>query len=153
MLLFIVNEVDPGLWAIVELNLWVIVASIPALRSLVNKILSDRETYSKSSPSQRYAKSKSSESGNSKPNVSLRYLGHKKGQLFTNDDETGNYSALKHEDATANGTWPETKERCYVRVSAPDGRESGWTPLDDDNTTEMERRAEISRPKSAHRMV
>lgn len=33
---------DAALWAIIELNLWVFVASIPSLRPLVGKIIRDR---------------------------------------------------------------------------------------------------------------
>ena len=37
-----VNLVDAALWAVVELNLWVFVASIPSLRPLVGKIIRER---------------------------------------------------------------------------------------------------------------
>ena len=37
------NEVDAALWAILELNIWIIVASIPSLRPMIGKIV--REKY------------------------------------------------------------------------------------------------------------
>ena len=40
--MYLVNETPAALWAIVELNLWVIVASIPSLRPLITKALRDR---------------------------------------------------------------------------------------------------------------
>ncbi|KAB8292355.1 hypothetical protein EYC80_008095 [Monilinia laxa] len=35
------NEIDAGLWAIIELNLWILVASIPTFRPLLGKISRD----------------------------------------------------------------------------------------------------------------
>ncbi|QSZ33175.1 hypothetical protein DSL72_002761 [Monilinia vaccinii-corymbosi] len=35
------NAIDAGLWAVIELNLWILVASIPTFRPLLGKILRD----------------------------------------------------------------------------------------------------------------
>lgn len=49
----IVNNVDAGLWGVVELNLWVLVASIPTLRPLIGKVVRDRKEASKKTGSSR----------------------------------------------------------------------------------------------------
>jgi hypothetical protein len=38
-----VDNVDVGLWAAIELNTWVLVASIPTLKPIIVKILTDRK--------------------------------------------------------------------------------------------------------------
>lgn len=53
----IVNEVDSALWGAVEINLWVVVASLPTLRPLLGKFLRERKESQKSGPSHTYVNS------------------------------------------------------------------------------------------------
>lgn len=155
-----VAEVDAGLWAIPELNLWIIVASIPALRPLVNKILSDHASRFKSSPSKRYSRSSQPSHSKNKGSFNLRYFKRAKGDHSSSSGDVEDQSALKQE-ATSGEAWSEPKNKYDVRVSAPMRREAGWTPLQSEAATEMhnldgirvEREFEISRPKSAAQMA
>ncbi|KAI9651200.1 hypothetical protein NHQ30_001237 [Ciborinia camelliae] len=63
------NEIDAGLWATIELNLWVLVASIPTFRPLLGKIWRDHaekkagSDTNDSHPSSRYPLSKTKTPG------------------------------------------------------------------------------------------
>ena len=104
---YLVNETPAALWAIVELNLWVIVASIPTLRPLITKTLRDRRARSNASGS------KSSTYGSGSMKRLKAQLWHSKGRSSTQSD----------------GRLPLDSED--VQVSAPNSRERGWTPLYD----------------------
>ncbi|TVY83372.1 Satratoxin biosynthesis SC1 cluster protein [Lachnellula suecica] len=48
------DDVDAGMWGVIELNLWVVVASIPTIRPLIGKIMRDREETKKSGSGSSY---------------------------------------------------------------------------------------------------
>ncbi|KAF5871037.1 putative integral membrane protein [Botrytis fragariae] len=61
------NEVDAGLWAIIELNLWILVASIPTFRPLLGQIwrdYSEKTNRSGSEESPEYPLSRTRTTGN-----------------------------------------------------------------------------------------
>ncbi|KAK4696408.1 hypothetical protein P7C71_g1495, partial [Lecanoromycetidae sp. Uapishka_2] len=155
------TEVDAGLWAILELNLWVIVASIPALRPLIRKILHERLRNSTPSHSQQRGISKSS-AGSFKPKSGF-FDGVINSRLASDPENTDEQFILKMEEGVTSRPWSKSKSKYDVRVSAPARQESGWTPLvtqgDNNNATEMDnlntirvdREVEVLRPKEAYR--
>lgn len=155
------TEVDAGLWAIIELNLWVVVASIPALRPLFNQVLRRRVSRPNSSPSKRYGGSKLS-AGEPRAKLKL-FTKHSGDQTIGYDDDVGDHSALKQEEGLArSGTWSKPQNGYGVRAAAPSQHESGWTPLesngDDESAVEMEnmhgigvdREVEVLRPENVY---
>ena len=106
----LVNETSAALWAIVELNLWVIVASIPTLRPLIIKTLRDRRE-------RNTAPHLKPQEYNSRSTRSL------KARLWPS-----RYNSSTQPDAVTADSSPSVPEY-NVQVSTPNPRERGWSPL------------------------
>lgn len=107
------------MWAIVELNLWVIVASIPSLRPLATRTLRDLREYRSQSRAKSYTYGSGSSKGfrarvwPSKAPSSARSGGH----LASNGADTGGADSS------------HSLHAYNIKVSAGVPRERGWTPL------------------------
>ncbi|KAL9639793.1 MAG: hypothetical protein Q9164_000692, partial [Protoblastenia rupestris] len=108
-----------GLWAIVELNLWVVVASIPSLRPLVIKIIRDLRGHSSAPQPKGYT----SGSGSMK-SLKARLWPSK----ASSSSRSGGHLPLHGGEAGAAGSSPSVQDY-KVQISAPIPKESGWTPL------------------------
>ena len=123
----LVNETSAALWAIVELNVWVIVASIPTLRPLITKTLRDRRERS-TAP---HPKPQEYNSG------STRSL---KARLWPSRNNTSTRAGAVTADSL-----PSVPEY-NVQVSAPNPRERGWSPLSvDENGKDTVQLQELGR--------
>lgn len=106
------------MWAIIELNLWVVVASIPSLRPLVTRTLRDI----RQSRSQHRAKRYTDGSGSGKSF---------KGGIWPNKGPSSTPSddrlALDSDRAVSDPS--HSMHNYNIKVSARGPRERGWTPL------------------------
>ncbi len=107
------------MWAIVELNLWVIVASIPSLRPLATRTLRDLREYRSQSRAKSYTYGSGSSKGfrarvwPSKAPSSARPGGH----LASNGADTGGADSS------------HSLHAYNIKVSAGIPKERRWTPL------------------------
>ena len=116
----IVNETPAAFWAIVELNLWVVVASIPSLRPLITKTLRERRERS-------HAKSYQNSSSRTKTSKPRLWF-----------SSTGTSSAHSHDRLPPDGERlkpvnpsPASVHDYNVHVSTTKTpRKSAWTPLE-----------------------
>ncbi|KAF6233946.1 hypothetical protein HO173_007776 [Letharia columbiana] len=154
------NETPAALWAIVELNLWIIVASIPALRPLITKTLQDRRERNSASGSKSYTYG----SGSLKGLKAL--LWPSQGRPSTLSRSNGRLPLDGEETRGAVGAESSRSVEDYnVQVSAPVPREATWTPLgvaevglDDVQLQELggirvDREVKVSQPENAYHRI
>ncbi|KAF7915866.1 uncharacterized protein EAE98_010946 [Botrytis deweyae] len=91
------NEVDAGVWGSVELNVWVLVASVPALRPLFTKLFTKKQTGT-SGVSRTYVKSASR-------GVKARFGLSKSSTAFSlsHEDPTDDFDTLVNPQKGGNG--------------------------------------------------
>jgi len=154
----LVNEVPAALWAIVELNLWVMVASIPSLRLLILKTIRDRGERSSASRSRSYTYG-----SGSKKSIKHR-LWPSKGHSSAQSDGRVPLDGDQTTMAIGAHSLPSV-DKSDVQLSAPATREPGWTPLgvaeDGEDSIQLQelggirvdREIEISRPKNAYHQM
>lgn len=118
-MLHLVNDGPAALWAIVELNLWVVVATIPALRPLVTRAIQDIRDRSSTYRSKTDGYHKKSMKG-------------VMGRLWPSKNHSSNPS---DGHLPFDGVEPAIADLCpsgrtyNVEISAPATNGSGWTPL------------------------
>lgn len=149
----LVNDGPAALWAIVEINLWIVVATIPALRPLVSRAFRHIRDRSSTSRAQTYCYRKNSLSG------FMARLWPPKGHASNPPDGHLPFDGV--ESAVA-GLCPEGPTY-DVQISAQTTKTSAWTPLarsvgiGDDvelknwDSIRVDQEVELSRPPNAHR--
>lgn len=115
----LVNDGPAGLWAIVEINLWVVVATIPTLRPLVSRTVRKVRDRSCTYRSKTYVYQKKSKRG------VLGRFWPSKGPVSNPADGHLPFDGV--EPAVAE-MWP-SRQTCDVKISAPARALTDWTPL------------------------
>ena len=152
-MLLLVNDGPAALWAIVEINLWIVVATIPALRPLVSRALGHIRDRSSTSRAQIYCYRKNSMKG------FMARLWSSKGE--TSDPPNGHLPFDGVESAVA-GLCP-AGPTYDVQISAQTTNTSAWTPLarsvgrggdvelENWDNIRVDQEVELSSPPNAHR--
>ncbi|MCJ1251006.1 hypothetical protein MMC30_008237 [Trapelia coarctata] len=144
------NLTDAALWAIIELDLWLIVASIPCLRPLVGKVIQNRSSYGSNSTPRSYPY---------KPSFSS--LRSRKARHWPSQGSTSSHPHIRLAPSDSHAHIASNEEEAGLKRS----NELSWTdvrsapnrrkdiPLEDLPGIRVEREFEVVQPERAYHPV